>query len=267
MRLGYNQGPELAYWWLDRHVDFDAAQTPRVREALQQWFAWHRRDQLPEYSKLLVRAQTEVLSATTPQRVCAWWDEGRSRARVAFEHATPSVAELVLTLTPQQLVNIERRHAKVNAEYRDEHLQADPKRRLKASLKRAVDRAEKLYGSLSTAQEERLAQSLAHSPFDAEREYAQRRRRQQDAVQTVRLLIRDAAGREQARAALAAYAQRMQQSPDEEERRHTEQVVQFNCGLIAALHNSTTAEQRRHAADNLAGWNSDLRFLIGDAGG
>ncbi|MFM8901356.1 MAG: hypothetical protein ACKOF9_15630 [Burkholderiales bacterium] len=33
-RLGYGQGPTLAYWWLDGYVDFNEAQSLRVREDL-----------------------------------------------------------------------------------------------------------------------------------------------------------------------------------------------------------------------------------------
>ena len=34
VRFGYNQAPELVYWWLDGYVDFDDAQSRRVREML-----------------------------------------------------------------------------------------------------------------------------------------------------------------------------------------------------------------------------------------
>lgn len=276
VRLGYNQAHELAYWWLDRHVDFDPAQTPRVREVLGRWFAWHRREQLPDYTRLLARAQAEVLAPVTAQQLCVWYDEGRSRGQVAFEHAVAAVVEIALTLTPQQIENIERRHAKVNAEYREETLQAEPQKRLKAAFKRAVDRAEMLYGKLDAAQRERLGQGLAQSPFDPERAYAQRRRSQQEAVQILRQFARDGAAadaqapltpaaRSSAQDALTAYAQRLQRPADPDERRHFEQVVQYNCGMVAALHNSTTPEQRRHAAEKLADWNADVRVLIAEA--
>ena len=36
VRIGYNQAPTLAWWWLDGYLDFDAAQAPQVKAALQQ---------------------------------------------------------------------------------------------------------------------------------------------------------------------------------------------------------------------------------------
>ena len=83
LRIGYSQAPDLSYWWLDRYVDFNSAQTPRVRDALQQWFAWHRRSQLPDYAALLARAQAELAADTTPARVCEWQGEVVKRARTA----------------------------------------------------------------------------------------------------------------------------------------------------------------------------------------
>ena len=62
VRFGYNQAPELVYWWLDGYADFDDPQSRRVRDMLGQWFGWHRRTQLPDYANLLQRAQADVLA-------------------------------------------------------------------------------------------------------------------------------------------------------------------------------------------------------------
>ena len=57
VRVGYNQAPTLAWWWLDGYMDFDATQAPKVKDTLAQWFAWHRSTQLPDYADLLAAAQ------------------------------------------------------------------------------------------------------------------------------------------------------------------------------------------------------------------
>ena len=265
VRLGYNQGPELAYWWLDRHADFDAAQTPRVRDALAAWFAWNRREQLPDYARLLARAQNEIQAPLSADQVCAWIDEGRSRARIAVERAVPAIAEIAVTLAPRQIEHIERRQAKANAQYREESLQPDPAKRARAWLERSVERAEMLYGKLDAAQRERLADALARSPYDAERAYAQRRRSQQEAMQILRQAA-EGASRAATQEALAAYAQRLQRPPaDADEARHAGQVTRYSCVTSAALHNNTSPEQRRHASDKLAEWGGDVRLLAAEA--
>jgi hypothetical protein len=65
LRLGYNQGTSLAFRWLDGYAEFDDAQSLRVRAALEEWFAWHRRTQLPDYVELLARARGELPGPAT----------------------------------------------------------------------------------------------------------------------------------------------------------------------------------------------------------
>lgn len=261
LRIGYGTAPDLAYWWLDRYIDFNGIQTPRVREALAQWFSWHRRKQLPEYAVLLARAQAEVRADTNAARVCEWQMELIHRARTAFDAAVPPAADIVLSITPLQIAHIEQRYAKVNEEFRDDYLQPDPAKRAAATLKRTIDRAEMLYGRLDDSQRARIAAALPRSPFDAELWLAERRMRQQDALQVLNKLVRERAGRDQAQAALRAYADRIEHSPQEAYRRYSARLAEFNCAFAATLHNGTSTAQRHHAADKLAGWEGDLRAL------
>ena len=79
VRLTYDQAPNLLYWWIDGYVDVGGEQTPKLREGIDLWFAWHRRTQLPEYAALLVRAQREVGEPTSASAVCAWQAEAERR--------------------------------------------------------------------------------------------------------------------------------------------------------------------------------------------
>ena len=262
LRLGYAAGPDIVYWWLDGYIDFTGAQTPRARDAIRQWFAWHRREQVPEYAALLVRAQAEVRADVTPARVCEWQGEVLKRARSAFEKIAPDAAEMMLTITPQQVKHLEARYDKFNAQYRDDYLQSDPRQRADEALKRVVERAEMLYGRLSDAQRERIVEGLKRSPFDPELWLAERRARQQDALQILRRVgAGDGATREQALAELRGYVERLQRSPRENYRRYNERLAEFNCSFAAALHDSMSAAQRRTAAERLAGWEADLRAI------
>jgi hypothetical protein len=267
VRFGYNQAPDLVYWWLDGYADFDDVQTPKVRDAIAEWFLWHRRTQLPDYAGLLARAQVEVLADTTPERACAWWAEVRQRSDAAFERAMPLAADIVSTLSPAQIQHIERRQSKSNEEFRDEYLNADPKERLAKTVKRSIERAENIYGRLDDTQREKVAAAMVASPFDAELWLTERRRRQRDALDVLRRISTDPAGREQAVPALRAWAQRLERSPQPAYRRYSEQLTQFNCSLTATLHNGTTAAQRQTAAAKLKGWEGDLRALAGAANG
>lgn len=265
LRFGYNQAADLAYWWLDGFVDFNDAQTLQVRDGLVSWFAWHRSSQLPDYAQLLARAQVEVAADSTPARVCDWWGTLGGRIDSALQRAVPAGAELMLSIGPAQIQHMERRYAKANDEFRDDFLQANPAKRRKVSMDRAIDRAELLYGKLDDTQREQVARSMAQSPFDPELWFSERKRRQQDALQILRRLSAEGAGRDKAEAALRAYIERWSRSPREEYRRYSEALQTFNCGFAASLHNSTSAAQRQVAVQRLKGWEADARALASEA--
>jgi Family of unknown function (DUF6279) len=261
LRIGYSQAADLAYWWLDGYADFNGDQTRRIREALAQWFVWHRKTQLPDYAQLLLRAQAEVRGDTTPARVCERQGELIRRAHTAWEQAAPAAAEWALSVTPQQIQHIERRYAKANDEFRDDYLQEDPRERTEATIKRTVDRAESLYGRLDAAQRTRVTAAMVRSPFDPELWLAERKMRQQDALQLLRRLGAEGASREQAQGALRAYVDQLQRSPREAYRRYSERLAEFNCAFAASLHNSISPVQRRAALSKLSGWEGDMRAL------
>jgi uncharacterized coiled-coil protein SlyX len=263
LRLGYSQGPTLLYWWLDGYVDLTDEQSPRVREAVQRWFRWHRTEQLPEYAALLQRAQAQALDNATPAAMCAWVAEGRQRIDLALAHAVPDITAFLRTLRPAQIQHIEGKMRKTNKEFRDDNLHADRAERHKAALKRVSDRASLMYGRLDAGQREWLAHAVAGSPLDPERWYAERLARQQDVLQTLSaLLASPQMPAAEAQAKVAALGERLLHSPRPEYRAYLERLTAYNCELAAHLHNRATPAQRRHARDKLKGWESDVRSLL-----
>lgn len=265
IKIGYGQASPFAFRWLDRYVDFNDAQSLRVRAALDEWFAWHRRTQLPDYADLLARAQVEVVADTTPERMCGWATDVRSRFETALERTLPVIADVLPTLSPAQIGNVEKRYRERNEEFRDEFVQRDPNKRRREAIKREVDRAEMLYGDLDDSQRESVKASVAASPFDAELSYSERLRRQQDALALMRKLTVPGTARDDAEAQVRAYVRRLDRSPREIYRTYSERLVAYNCAFASDLHNRTTPAQRRQAVKKLKGYEADLRELAADS--
>jgi hypothetical protein len=265
VKLGYGQASPLVFRWLDRYVDFDDAQSLKVRTALDETLAWHRRTQLPDYAQLLARAETEIAGDATPERMCAWAGEIRSRMTPVLQQIAPVVADVAVTLSPAQISHIEKRLAESNDEYRGDHVQRNLQRRHKAQVKREVERAEMLYGELDAAQRELVVRSVEASPQDAEVAFAERQARQRDLLTMLRRLRETNASRDEALPQVRAILAGFDQSPRESYRRHAERVLTHQCALAGALHNSASPAQRRAAAKKLAGYREDVRSLIGDA--
>jgi hypothetical protein len=265
LRLGYSQAPELAYWWLDGYADFNKSQAPKVRDALTDWFKWNRSTQLPDYAGLLAKAEVQLVNNATPAQACQWFDDVASRFDVALERALPSLADIVLTATPEQLQHLEKRFAKGNKELLADFAQPDPADRLKAAVKRSVERAESLYGKLDDAQRERVTAAVSSSPFDVELWVAERKARQQDLLQTVRRLLAEKANSEQVQAAVRVLVERSRRSPRDTYSAYQQRLTQYNCAVAAQTHNFTTPAQRKFAAQKLKGWEADLRSLTASA--
>ena len=263
VRIGYNQAPTLAWWWLDGYLDIDAAEAPRAKDALQQWFAWHRRTQLPDYADWLAATQQQVMQPVTPQQVCVAWVQLRTRLDAAVAHGVPLAAELLPLLKPQQLAHLEQRYRKSNRDFEEDFLQ-QPDERLKASIERTIDRAEMLYGRLDERQRQLIAAGVVASPFDPAAWYAERQALQSETLQTLARLTAGGPGRadrESNVAGLQALSMRVQRAPPGAYRNYQQRLLDYNCAFIAQLHNSTTVAQRQAARAKLKGWEQDLRVL------
>jgi len=257
-RLAYNQAPTISYWWLDAHVDLDDVQATEARDALDQFFQWHRRNELPVYASRLREWQALANSDLSPTQVCAQFEDVRERIERAADQTVDPFSRLALQLTPAQLEHLQRHQKRGNEEFEKDFLRGDPEQRLKKRLERATSRSEMLYGTLSQEQRMLLRQLIQASPFDAQRTQAERLRRQADLLQTVR----DAqAAPARATQLVREHYVRVNRSPTPGYEAYQRELVRQGCTQFARLHNSTTPEQRAHAVRVLQGYEDDFRVL------
>lgn len=266
LRFAYNRAPELTYWWLDGYVDFNEAQAPPARAAIAAWFRWNRSTQLAEYVMLLGRAQTFAAEAATPAQACQLFDDASAQFEVAVDRALLAMAATVGQLTPAQLKHLADRYGKNNKEFVRDYLQPDPKERLDASIKRVVERAERVYGTLNEAQHARLARGVAESPFDAQAWLAERQWRQQETLGTLRRLKSEHLGVQETDVALKRLFDHTMRSPHPAYADYQKHLKNYNCVLAAQIHNLSTMEQRQRAVHRLKGWADDLRALAAAPG-
>ncbi len=262
IRLAYGNASQLAWWWLDGYVDFASEQSPAARGALDQLAAWHRSTQLADFVALLAAAQAPMAEPTSAGEACRWQARVREQLEPTLQRALVLAAEQLPGLGDAQFRHIEQRFAKGNAEMRRDFLQADPAERQEESFKRALERAERVYGRLGDAQKRVIREGVAASPFDPEMWLAERQRRQRDLLQTLRRLKAEKADGDQRLAALRALVERMERSPDAAYRSYQLKLGDYNCSLAAAIHNSTTPGQRLKGRETLKDWEDDLRGFL-----
>jgi Family of unknown function (DUF6279) len=266
VRLAYNQAPNLVYWWLDGYVDFSSEQSPQARQDIDAFLAWHRSTELPAYARQLQQWQALARQDTTPAQVCSQFEAVRAAVLRASERGLEPLTRLAQQLGPEQLAHLQRHQRKGNESFQKDFLRGSPEKRLNQRLDKAVSRSEQLYGSLNTAQRELLKNSLQQSPWDPQKTQQERLRRQSDLLQTLQN-AQNSAKNSNATANAAAleaargYLARVLLSPTPGYNAHSQAMVQHGCAQFAALHNTTTTEQRANAVRVLKGYEDDLRAL------
>jgi hypothetical protein len=263
-KVFYNQAPDyFAYWYLDGYFGFTEAQSVQVKDALNKLQAWHRQTQLPGYIDALQKLQLQMPSDMDAGTACALFADLRRKLITVSDQAEPAVVAVVGTLNTDQLAQLERRFTRDNADEQGDFLEETPQARRDKRYQQAVSRAEMLYGPLDDKQLAVIGQRIDQSRFDAALSHAERLRRQQDMLQTLRPLIAGQATPETRQAALRGLFERRRNSPDPVYRDYRDKMTQQACETFADLHNSTTATQRGNAVEILKGYEQDFRTLNG----
>lgn len=263
LRLAYNQAPSLTYWWIDGYADLNEAQTAQMRRDIDSFFDWHRASEVPGYIARVQQWQQMAQAPSSADLACAQFDALKAAYLRLVDRSLEPMARLALTLTPAQLQHLQRKYARNNKEFEEKYIRVSDEERLDNLMERALDRYEPLYGELNNAQIALLQERIRQSPFDAQRVNTERLRRQTDLLQVLRGLQADrSTSLPAATQALRRWHDRVMQSPLPGFADYSNGLVRNACEQFAALHNTTTPEQRQHAVRVLKDYETDLRSLV-----
>ncbi|WP_354685672.1 DUF6279 family lipoprotein [Cupriavidus necator] len=261
MKLGYQQGDRLAYWWIDNYVDVTPDQEPPTREAIARFFAWHRKAQLPEIANLLQQAKADVRQQVTPAMVERFQDASQRLARQSFEYAMPDMADMLLMLTPEQIHRMEKKFAEGNAKYRKKFLNSNPAEREAARFDKVMDYAKLVYGNFSNEQEKAIRTAMAPVVQNAEERYAERVARQQEWLKMVRFVQATQPPKAQVIDLLRRFRNYWQNPPGKHAVSH-DATSNAGIALTVAIANMTTPQQRAHAEERFQKWIDDTHALM-----
>jgi hypothetical protein len=260
LRLGYQQADIILGWRANTYFDLDHDQRRDFSARLDRLLAWHRQDQLPEYATFLTTAIQKAEQGLKAEDV-AWFVDGfRARYRIIVNRGAADAAEVLSTLAPEQIVNLQKQFAKDNRKFADEHeLTAPADKRKRVRLKRMINSIEEWTGNLSREQEEKIAALLDPIPLIEHLRHQDRMRRQREFVELLKT-----------REAKPEFAARLHQwlldwdagrSADYEKTADEvyRQRLQFYVGVDRLL----TREQRQHALARLQKYADDCNSLSG----
>jgi len=248
IKVVYNQADHIVAWKADDYFDLNAEQKEALRVHIDRFHAWHRLTQLPEYATLLESAQKRLHAGVTGSDTTWAVDSIKARYRVLLLHAYADVAQVLSTLSDQQLAAARRQFDKDNRKYAKEFgvgLAADEQKRLRA--KRYLERIEHWTGPLTATQEAKLTEINRALPLVTELRQQDRIRRQREFLALL-----------EGRADLQRFAPRLKdwlldwdrtRAPEYEAA--LARFVEASSKAYVATYDLLTPEQRKHASERL----------------
>jgi hypothetical protein len=262
VRFSYNQGDTLLYWWMDAYVDFQGQQSDQVKREIRDFFQWHRQTQLRDYSALLARMQRQLAGNPAQADLMANYREVKARTETMAFKAVPQMADIALSLTPEQIVNMEERFKTKNAEYRRKVLDGNLEKRQKTRFKKSMDQFEMVFGNFSNEQEAILRKASDARPNDGDLWLEERMLRQRKILAMLRKIQQERPSKEATVGILNAQLREMFDRMESPERKqffdtYADSTAKF---VLTAIRIATPA-QKAHAQQRLQGWIDDFSSL------
>lgn len=262
LRLAYNNGDTVLYWWLNAYVDLDRDQKGWVREDIDKLFDWHRKTQLKDYVEILRKGQKQVQGNPTQADLMADYSEIKSRTQSLLLKAAPDLADLARSLKPEQVAQMEKKFKSNNDDYRKKFLTGDQEKRQQLRYKKSMEQFELWFGSFSSEQEALIRKASDARPLDNEIWLDERSRRQRNVLALVQKVQNEKLGKE---ATVALINTLIKDSFDRLE--HSDRKVFFDAfenstaQMILTVIKIATPTQKAHAVKRMQGWIDDFNSL------
>jgi uncharacterized protein DUF6279 len=252
---------EHADWWMARramhYVDLDANQAKAVRTQFGVLHAWHRSHELPLYAQLLDHAAEQLQRGLTRNDVAWIMGVVNERWGVTSAELAHDLSPVLVTLKPQQVVQMANNLADENARFSKSQVELDSKKRARRRTEWLTDQVQKLTGELTPWQRARIASVPAATPEFPDVRLAERRRRQAQFLK----LLREYHDPQTLQTAITGLLSAPREGASEDYRksiaRYEEQLIQ----MVLDLDRSLTPEQRSTAVSRLRKYAEQFRGI------
>jgi hypothetical protein len=262
IKLTYNHGDTLLYWWLDTYVDLDGDQSAWVKKDIDKLFQWHRQTQLKQYSAILAKAQRQLAGDVTQADLLADYKEIKTYTEQLAMHAVPDLADLSRSVKPEQIAQMEKKFAKNNDDYRKKFLKGDLEKRQSVRFDKSMEQLELWFGRFSSDQKAVLRKASDARPMDADIFLAERIRRQQKIVAMLRKVQQEKLSKEATQKEVTALVHDTLDRFDAPERKaFYDTYVDTTTKYILTAIKIATPEQKTHAQKRMQGWIDDFNNL------
>lgn len=263
LKLAYNNGDTLLFWWLDAYVDLTSDQKPEVKSDIGDLFRWHRKTQLQDYVQILRTGQRQLQGSPTVADLQADYREVRSRAETVLMKAVPDIAELALKLTPEQIDAMEKKFDKNNRDFRKKNMKGDRIEQMKFRYKKSMEQFELWFGDFSREQEAIIRKASDARPLDNELWLDERMRRQQGILNLARKIRQERPTQAVAEGWIRDLMKELfdRQEKASDRKAFFDAHLASNLELVHTVIRIATPAQKDHANKRIGGWIEDLNAL------
>jgi hypothetical protein len=257
-RLAYDNADTYLHFRANGYLDLDSKASEELDERIDEFFAWHRKNALPQYARISEDAAKRVAKGLSREDLVWGYDSLVAHARQSLRVAAERMAPLLDRLTPQQVAHMEKRFAEDNRKFAKEYLRDSERERRKRRAKRLEERLEDWVGNLLPVQLEKVKQFSERTPLYDELRDRDRKRMQAELIDMIR--------KREAQKRLPDWSANWERGRDPAHLAAGERFRQEFSALLLELDKTLTPEQRRRAEANLRRYAEDFRVLARRAG-
>ncbi|MDQ1816937.1 DUF6279 family lipoprotein [Massilia sp. CCM 9210] len=260
IKLAYNQGDTLLYWWLDAYVDLDSEQAPEVKQDIKELFKWHRQTQLKDYVHILTNAQRQLAGNLSKADLDADYRDIMARTELLAQKALPELTDLALSIKPEQLAHIEKKFDKNNETFRKKFIRGSVEDMQEKRFKKSMEQFDLWFGDFSRDQEAILRKASDARPLNNQIWLDDRIRRQQRILTVLRKIDKENLGKEAAAPLVQGLIKDML-ARGSENKQFFDTSTDGTMQMILTAVKIATPEQKAHAQKRMQGWISDFNTL------
>ncbi len=266
IRLTYNHGETLLYWWLNAYVDLDSDQKGGVKQDIDQLFQWHRKTQLKDYIQVLSNGQKQLQGNITQADLLADYADVKQRTEALLYKAQPQLADLARALRPEQIATMEKKFASNNDDYRKKFLRGDTEKRQKYRYEKSMEQFELWFGNFSGEQEQLIRKASDTRPLDNQIWLDERMRRQKNILALMNKIQREKPSREATMALIhTLIKESFERLDNSEHKAFFDAYNDSTAQLVLTVIKIATPAQKAHAQKRMQGWIDDFNALAAEA--
>jgi hypothetical protein len=258
LRFAYESADSYLLYRAKGYLDLDEKGSDELEQRIDQFFAWHRRNALPQYARISEEAAKRVTKGLSREDLVWGYDSLVANARQSLRVAAERIAPLLERLTPQQVAHMEKRFAEDNRKFAREYLRGAEADRRKRRAKRVEERLEDWVGNLSSVQLEKVRQFSERTPLYDELRARDRERMQAEFLAMIR--------KREAQKRLPDWSANWERGRDPAHLAASERFRQDYFTLVLEIDKTLTPQQRNRAAANFRRYAEDFTVLARRAG-